>query len=41
MKQPPPPIHFVEGVCEKAGSVAEVGPLRMYKHLGSEAQLAT
>jgi hypothetical protein len=41
MKQPLSLIHFVEGVCEKEESVAEVGPLRMYKHLGPEAELAT
>jgi hypothetical protein len=36
MKQPPSLIHFVEGVCEKVGSVAEVGPLRMYKPRNAE-----
>lgn len=41
MKQPLSLIHFVEGAGEKEGSVDEVSPLRMYKHLGPEAQLAT
>lgn len=41
MKQPRSLIHFVEGVCEEEGSVDEVGPLRMYKHLGHETELAT
>jgi hypothetical protein len=41
MKQPFSLIHFVKGLCEKEGSVAEVGHLRMYKHLGHETELAT
>jgi hypothetical protein len=41
MKQPLSLIHCVEGVCEKEGSVAELVPLRIYKHLGHETELAT